>query len=79
VHELNEAGWIPSIIEHVWDINHILNEKSQLGLILKTLFGFNSNPSLSELISYIIYLASMFTIFFRSRHSELAKYKSLKN
>jgi len=22
VHELNEAGWIPSIIEHVWDINH---------------------------------------------------------
>jgi high-affinity iron transporter len=23
VHELNEAGWIPSIIEPVWDVNHI--------------------------------------------------------
>jgi len=32
VHELNEAGWIPSVVEHVWDINHILNEKSQVGL-----------------------------------------------
>ena len=74
VHELNEAGWIPSIIEHVWDINHILNEKSQLGLILKTLFGFNGNPSLSELISYLVYLGTMFTIFFRFRRSKLAKH-----
>ncbi len=73
IHELNEAGWIPSIIEHVWDINHILNEKSQLGLILKTLFGFNGNPSLSELISYVVYLASMFTIFFRFRCNGLDK------
>lgn len=71
VHELNEAGWIPSIIENVWDINHILNEKSQLGLILKALFGFNGNPSLSELISYVLYLISMFIIFFRYRQSEL--------
>jgi len=76
VHELNEAGWIPSIIEHVWDINHILNEKSQFGLIFKALFGYNGNPSLSEVVSYLLYFVSMFAIFFRFRRSELAKHTS---
>lgn len=63
VHELNEAGWIPSVVEHVWDINPVLNEKSFTGEILKTLFGYNGNPSLTELIAYVGYyllLASSF-------------------
>jgi len=55
VHEFNEVGWIPSIIEHVWDINHILDEKSTLGGLLKTLLGYNGNPSLTEIISYVLY------------------------
>ncbi len=59
VHELNEAGWIPSVVEHVWDINHIVNEKSQIGLILKALFGYNGNPSLTEVISYLLYVAAI--------------------
>jgi len=53
VHELNEAGWIPSIIEHVWDINHILNEKSQFGLIFKTLFGYNGKKLSSGILHFI--------------------------
>ena len=28
VHELNEVGWIPSVIEHVWDFNPVLSENS---------------------------------------------------
>jgi len=55
VHEFNEAGVIPSIVEHVWDINHILNEKATVGVLLKTLIGYNGNPSLTEVISYILY------------------------
>jgi len=55
VHEFNEAGLIPPIIEHVWDINHILDEKSVLGSLLKTLFGYNGNPSLSEVLAYLAY------------------------
>jgi high-affinity iron transporter len=56
VHEFNEVGWIPAVIEHLWDINHILDEKSTLGLMLKTLFGYNGNPSLTEVFAYIFYL-----------------------
>ena len=55
VHELQEAGVLPIIIEHVWDINYILDEKSTLGSILKALFGYNGNPSLLETVSYAAY------------------------
>lgn len=60
VHELNEVGWIPAIIEHVWDINPFLNEKSFAGEILKTLFGYNGNPSLTEVLAYIGYFLAIF-------------------
>lgn len=52
VHEFNEAGIIPSVIDHVWDINFILDKKSVLGSLLKAMFGYNGNPSLTEVLSY---------------------------
>jgi len=57
VHEFNEVGWIPSVVEHVWDVNAIVDENSLFGLLLKTLFGYNGNPSLTEMIAYFVYLA----------------------
>ncbi len=59
VHEFNEAGVIPAIIDHVWDINHILDENSPIGLLLKVLVGYNGNPSLTEVISYLLYLTAV--------------------
>ncbi len=61
VHELNEAGIIPSVVEHVWDINHILSDKSDIGLLFKALVGYNGNPSLTEVIAYLAYLGSIVT------------------
>jgi high-affinity iron transporter len=55
VHEFQEAAILPLTIEHVWDINSILNEKSVLGEMLNVLFGYNGNPSLLEVISYTVY------------------------
>ena len=57
VHEFNEVGWIPAVVEHVWDVNAIVDENSVPGQLLKTLFGYNGNPSLTEMIAYFIYLA----------------------
>ena len=57
LHELEEAKIISPIIEHVYDINHLINEKSTFGSILKGLFGYNGNPSLVEIIAYFTYLA----------------------
>jgi high-affinity iron transporter len=60
VHEFNEIGWIPSIIEHVWDVNPLLDEASIAGQILKALFGYNGNPSLTEMLAYAGYFAALF-------------------
>jgi len=57
IHELQEAGIIPFIIEHVWDINHILSEASVVGRFFTAIFGYNANPSLLEVIAYFIFLA----------------------
>jgi high-affinity iron transporter len=55
IHEFNEAGWVPAIVEHVWDLNPVLDENSTGGQLLKALFGYNGNPSLTEVISYVGY------------------------
>lgn len=60
VHELNEVGWIPSVIEHVWNTNFLINEDSFGGEMLKTLFGYNGNPSLTEVLAYVGYYVALF-------------------
>ena len=59
VHEFNEIGWIPSIIEHVWDLNPLLNESSTFGEVLKSLVGYNANPSLTETLAYAAYFGAV--------------------
>lgn len=64
VYEFNEIGWIPVIIEHVWNLNVVLDENSILGQLLRTLFGYNGNPSLTEMIAYFGYVATV-AVFWR--------------
>jgi high-affinity iron transporter len=59
VHELNELGWIPGVIDHVWDTSGILEETSVAGQMLRGLFGYNADPSLTEALSYLGYLAAV--------------------
>jgi len=72
VHEFNEVGWIPPIVEHVWDVNSILDETSVSGQLMKTLFGYNGNPSLTEMIAYFVYLAVV-TVLWRRDNTVPAK------
>ncbi len=69
VHELQEAGIIPIVIEHIWNINPAVNpdgsypflhEKGLIGSIFVNLFGYNGNPSLLEVLSYFSYLVLVF-------------------
>ena len=65
IHEFQEAKILPTYVEHVWDINSEVNpdgtypalhENGYIGSILKGLLGYNGNPSLLEVISYIAYI-----------------------
>ncbi|MHA1266674.1 MAG: FTR1 family iron permease [Candidatus Helarchaeota archaeon] len=64
VHELQEAAVLPTYIEHVWDMNFILDENSPVGQILKGLIGYNGNPSLLEIVSYSSYLIGIGTYYY---------------
>ena len=64
IHELQEAGVFPVIIEHVWDMNGFLNENEGFGNFIRTLFGYNGNPSLLEVSLYSTYLVVALTYFF---------------
>jgi high-affinity iron transporter len=64
IHEFQEAGLFPVMVEHVWDMNGFLNEKEGLGNFLRTLFGYNGNPALLEVTLYSTYLAVALGYFF---------------
>lgn len=67
VHELQEARLLPVFIEHVWDLNPLLDENGTLGSFLKALFGYNGNPTLLEVIVYGLYLIVIGRISLRSQ------------
>jgi high-affinity iron transporter len=75
VHELQEAGLIPIVVEHVWDINPtvvgeaypLLHENGLIGSIAKGLFGYNGNPSLIEVFAYLVYLMAVLSLWLLGR------------
>lgn len=64
IHELQEAALLPVFIEHVWDMNYILNDGNGVGEWLKALLGYNGNPSLIEVIAYPTFLVAGLWYFF---------------
>ncbi len=67
VHELQEAELLPTVVEHVWNLNPppappegpfpAMHEKGVVGSFAQSLFGYNGDPSLLELVAYLTYLA----------------------
>jgi high-affinity iron transporter len=61
IHEFNEVGLIPAVVEHIWDANAFLPADSILGQFMKALFGYNPTPSLTEMLGYFGYVDAVFT------------------
>ncbi|MFQ5819784.1 MAG: FTR1 family protein [Candidatus Heimdallarchaeota archaeon] len=57
VHELIEAGWLPPGLggERIYDISHLLSDKSSVGSFLRALVGYNDNPFFWEAIAYVFF------------------------
>ena len=64
IHELQEAAVMPILVEHVWDINHVLNEQTGAGSFMKGILGYNGNPSLVEAMAYGLFLGATLAYFF---------------
>jgi high-affinity iron transporter len=55
IYELQEAGWLPVVIEHVWNLKPLLDDSSTIGSLLRVLVGYNDDPALLEVIGYLGY------------------------
>lgn len=68
IHEFQEVGYIPTALEHVYDVSSVtfLNpDESTVGDFLKGLFGWSPNPSIEMVIAYFAYLVPVGSIFLR--------------
>ena len=59
IHEFTEVGWIPSLINPVWNLTSVVSAESTLGQLLGALFGYNPAPTLSEMIGYVVYFSGV--------------------
>jgi high-affinity iron transporter len=73
VAEFNEAGIIPAVISPIWNLNPLLNDQSALGVIFSTLFGYHGSPSLTEALSYGVYILAALLIFIKPRNLQERK------
>lgn len=55
VHEFQEIGLLPILSNPAWDLRLILNNDSLPGSVLRSLFGYNDNPSILEVTTYLGY------------------------
>ena len=56
VHEFEEVGWLPILVDPVWNSSSIIPEGSVLGQILQALVGYVSKPTLLQLVAYASYI-----------------------
>jgi high-affinity iron transporter len=64
--ELQEAGWIPFLDTHAFDISSSLPDDAGFGAILRGLLGYNADPTWLELAGWAGYLAVVGGLFLRS-------------
>jgi high-affinity iron transporter len=73
VHELVEANALPALVEPLYNISAVMSDQSGPGLLLKALFGYNSNPALLETLAYVAYFAVIWLVLRLQRAPEPAR------
>jgi high-affinity iron transporter len=57
IHEFQEIGWLPILTNTAWDTKWLLDSASGGGSVLRSLVGYNDQPSLLEVVTYVGYWA----------------------
>jgi len=65
VHEFQELHMFPVGIEQIWSTKGLLDQNSNVGGLLKAIFGYTDSPNLVQAIAYCTYLAGAFYSYFK--------------
>jgi high-affinity iron transporter len=71
--EFQEAGVIAPMIEHVYDINWLIDGQSTAGKLLTALLGYDASPSLAEVFGYVGYWVLISFWMYRDTLSRLSE------
>jgi high-affinity iron transporter len=55
VHEFQEIGLLPMLSAQAWNTGGYISNESGLGSVLRSLVGYNAEPSLLEVAGYLFY------------------------
>lgn len=72
VHEFQEVGLVPVLVEHVWNVAVLDPGQGLFGAFMKTLFGISNDPSLLRVAAYWAYLVPVLASFLQSTRSPAA-------
>jgi high-affinity iron transporter len=59
VGKLESAGLISPILSHVWNTTWLIDDRTLFGHIVSGFLGYRAKPSLTEVLAYLIYFASI--------------------
>ena len=71
--EFQEAGVFAPMIEHVYDINWLIDGQSTAGKLLAALLGYDASPSLAEIFGYVGYWVLISFWMYRDTLSRLSE------
>src|SRR3954452_15927731 len=63
VHDFQEAGVLPGLDTHAFDISAVLDPSSWYGAVVSGLFNITPQPSVLEMVAYVAYLVPVLVIF----------------
>ena len=66
LHELQEAGWLPFLETHAYDLSASLPDDEGVGAILRGLVGYNADPTWLEVVGWAAYLVVVGGLFLRT-------------
>ncbi|MFD8788268.1 iron uptake transporter permease EfeU [Kitasatospora sp. NPDC059599] len=64
VHDLQEAGWLPGLHSTAFDISGTIPKDSWYGTLLKGVFNFQPDPTVLQLVVWLLYLVPTLAVFF---------------
>lgn len=72
VYEFQKMGLIPTFIEHLYNLNNYLSPAIQQGLsFIHGIIGYRPNPSLLQVLAYVIYLFVILKVYFSKNKSKI--------
>ncbi|UZD62273.1 iron uptake transporter permease EfeU [Brevibacterium sp. JSBI002] len=74
ISDLQEAGVLPGIMNHAWDLSHLLPDPASpiywLYVLGQAIFQVNVQPTVLQTFGWIVYIVPVAIIFFRQVHGK---------